>query len=141
MMRNLSLYRLTSDILKDYGIKEHSRKPFGQALKDLANISGIPQPILGKALKVSATTIHNYFNGYRTKPDLDFIRRCADFFDVRPSYFREYRIHIVNERLIEFPELIDIIQIALSDPKKLIRDFRDEKEDYVKDIRRYGVKV
>jgi len=141
VMASYNMYKLSSEQLKDFGILEHSRKPFGQALKDLAGISGISQPELGKALHVTATTIHNYFHGYRTNPDIEFMRRCADFFDVKPSYFKEYRINLINEKLSEFPELIDIIATSLSDPKKLIREYKDEYEDYKKNIRRCGIKV
>ena len=140
-MNNYNMYKLSRELLEAYNIEEHSKKPFGQALKILASAADITQPPLAKALKVTATTIHNYYNGYRTKPDLDFILRCADFFDVKPSYFREYRINQINEKLVEYPELIDIVSRALSDPEKLIKDFKDEHDEYKQNLRKYGFKV
>jgi transcriptional regulator with XRE-family HTH domain len=120
------MYRLTNELLKAYKINEHSVEPFGKALKTLVRASGITQAELGKALHVSSVTVYNYIHSYRRKPEIDFMRRIADFFDIKPTYFREYRIYLIEQKMIEYPEVIDIIFEVLGDPVSLIKSFKDK---------------
>src|SRR4030065_1291627 len=99
-------FRLSGNDMKSYGIEEHSLEDFGTALGKIIRASNITHQVLAKAIKVSNTTIHNYIKGYRRNPTKEFIIKIADYFDVKPSYFREYRMFQLYERFDMLPELI-----------------------------------
>ena len=124
MKYNLNVYKLNRDKLIGYGIPEHSNESFSKALKRLIGASSITQAELGKALKISGVTVSNYLHGYRVNPDMEFILRVADFFDVKPSYFREYRIIKLSDKLCEFPELIDVFLDLADDSKRVIMEYK-----------------
>lgn len=124
MRYNLNVYKLNRDKLMAYGIPEHSTESFSKAFKRLVGASSITQAELGKALKISSVTVCNYIHGYRNNPDMEFILKVADFFDVKPSYFREYRIIKLNDKLCEYPELIDVFLDLADDSKRIIKEYK-----------------
>ncbi|MDD5013840.1 MAG: helix-turn-helix transcriptional regulator [Atribacterota bacterium] len=108
-------FRIDKNHMETYEIEEHSLEDFGNALNKIIKASGITHQVLAKALKVSNTTVHNYIMGYRRNPTKEFIIKIADYFDVKPSYFREYRMFQLYERFDMFPELIDVfIDLAMN---------------------------
>lgn len=118
--------RLNKKKQKIYEIPEHSKELIEQSLRKLMDASGINGVNLAKFLKVSNTTITNYINGYRRNPDKDFLIRLADYFDVKPSYFIEYRIRILLDRIELFPELLDIFLDLAQEPKLIVDKWNDE---------------
>lgn len=108
-----------------YEIPECSNKPFSEAFSEIIKASGVGQQHLASALRVSNTTVFNYTKGYRVNPEKDFIIKIADYFDVKPSYFREYRIDILLDRLELYPELIDVFLDLASRPKTIIREWEE----------------
>jgi len=126
-MRN---YRLSEQDLKFYNIDHHSREPFGKALKRLRDITGLTQNELGKLLGITGVTINNYEHGYRKNPEPDFVVSVATCFDIKPTYFREYRIYKLLQRLNEYPGLIDLfLDIANNpNPNKFLQGYREYKK-------------
>lgn len=121
-------FRLTKVSMDVYNIPEHSLEAFDVSLDKIIKASGITHQILAKAMKVSNTTIHNYVYGYRRDPKKDFMIRIADFFDIKPSYFREYRINLLIEKFEIFPEIIDIFLDLSVNPgriKKVIKEYEE----------------
>jgi transcriptional regulator with XRE-family HTH domain len=125
MRYNLNVYKMDRDKLMAYGIPEHNTEAFSKAFKRLVGTSSITQAALGKALKISSVTVFNYLHGYRNNPDMEFILSVSDFFDVKPSYFREYRIIKLNDKLCEYPELIDVFLDLADDSKRVIREYKE----------------
>ena len=127
-------YKLTKSDTGVYKIPEHSLESFELSLTKIIKASSITQQELGKAMKITNTTIHNYMMGYRKNPTKDFMIRMADYFDIKPSYFREYRIRLLMDRFEMFPELIDIFLDLSTNPqriKKIINEWikRNQFED------------
>jgi len=127
-------YKLTKSDAGVYKIPEHSLESFEVSLTKIIKASSITQQELGKAMKITNTTIHNYMMGYRKNPTKDFMIRMADYFDIKPSYFREYRIRLLMDRFEMFPELIDIFLDLSTNPqriKKIINEWikRNQFED------------
>lgn len=125
-MISFNNFRLTKTDMDAYGIPEHSLEAFEVSLGKIIKASGITHQILAKAMKVSNTTIHNYMEGYRRNPTKDFMVRIADFFDIKPSYFREYRINLLIEKFEIFPEIVDIFLDLSVNPgriKKIIKEY------------------
>jgi len=121
-------FRLTKATMECYGIPEHSLEAFDESLTKIIKASGITHQILAKAMKTSNTTIHNYTHGYRRNPEKDFMIRIADFFDIKPSYFREYRINLLIDKFEIFPEIIDIFLDLSVNPgriKKVIKEYEE----------------
>lgn len=121
-------FRLTKADMEGYGIPEHSLESFDASLGKIIKASGITHQILAKAMKISNTTIHNYMMGYRRNPTKDFMIRLADFFDIKPSYFREYRTGLLIEKFEIFPELVDIFLDLSVNPgriKKVIKEYEE----------------
>ena len=117
-----------------YKIPEHSLESFEVSLNKIIKASSITQQELSKAMKISNTTIHNYLMGYRRNPTKEFMIKMADYFDIKPSYFREYRIRLLMDRFEMFPELIDIFLDLSTNPqriKKIINEWikRNQFED------------
>ena len=124
-------YRLTKTDMDVFGIPEHSLESFETSLTKIIKASGITHQMLAKAMKVSNTTIHNYMMGYRRNPKKDFMIKIADFFDIKPSYFREYRINLLIEKFEIFPVLIDIFLDLSIDPqriKKVIAEYEKRNQ-------------
>ena len=129
-------YRLTKNDMSVYKIPEHSLEDFEGSLNKIIKASSITQQELSKAMKISNTTIHNYLMGYRRNPTKEFMIRLADYFDVKPSYFREYRMGLLMDRFEMFPELIDIFLDLAINPmriKKIITEY--EKRNQFVDLR------
>ena len=108
-----------------FGIPERSAEPFSESLGRLIKASGVGQQNLASALKVSNTTIHNYIKGYRLNPERDFMLKIADYFDVKPTYFREYRTDILLDKLELHPDLIDVFLDLASRPAYILQEWKE----------------
>lgn len=123
-----------------YDLPEHSLEVFALALHKLMGATNHTQWTLSKALGVSNTTISNYLLGRRdmcagvkaTRDKMDFMRMIADELDIRPTYFLEYRIILLYEKVKDYPKLVDIFLDLASDPKKMVEwyeEFQVKKPD------------
>jgi len=120
----LNKYKFSADDFVAYHIPEHCNEPFSKALTKLFRASPITQNELGKALHVSGATVSNYLHGYRLNPTKEFILEVSELFDIKPSYFREYRIMQLNDKLCEYPELIDCFLDLADDSKRVIKEYK-----------------
>lgn len=112
-----------------YNLPEHSNKPFSESLTQLIRGSGITDLELCKAMRVSNTTIANYRKGKPGhKPKKEFIQRLADFFDIKPSYFWEYRKFLLEEYLEKNPEMLDVFLDISTTPRRILDEYRRHKE-------------
>ena len=116
-------HRLNNVSLYIHNIPEHSQDDFDVSLRLLMAAASITQRELSRFLKTSNVTIHNYVTGKRKWPDIKLMRKIADYFDVKPSYFKEYRIYQLEERLAKHPKLIDIFLDLASNPAKIIEEY------------------
>jgi transcriptional regulator with XRE-family HTH domain len=112
-----------------HGIPEHSLDCFADSLSRIIKASGITQKELSKALRCSNTTIANYCDGTRRKPEPKFIQEISDFFDVKPSYFREYRMYQLCKRIENNPELIDVFLDIATSPARIINEWNKIQKD------------
>jgi transcriptional regulator with XRE-family HTH domain len=123
IMINMNIYfedfRLSKKCMEAFEIEEHSLENFGEALLKVIRASGIKHQVLAKAMKVSSTTIHNYIIRERRNPKREFIVKIADYFDIKPSYFKEYRLYQLDDRFDMFPELIDIFIDLSMNPQRI----------------------
>jgi transcriptional regulator with XRE-family HTH domain len=113
-----------------FKIPEHSNEPLSDSLTALVKACGQPYHELAKNLRVSGTTVHKYMHGMTTlfsiteedSRKMQFLRKIADYFDVKPTYFREYRIVKLIEKLLDDPEMIDIM-LELSKKSRQLKKF------------------
>ncbi len=119
--------RVTKHSANSYDLPEHSNKLFKDSLTMLINAGGITDKELCKAMHVSNTTIGNYRKGARANPKKNFMIRLADFFDVKPSYFWEYRKLLLDEFLQLNPEMLDVHLDISTAPKRVMEEYRKAK--------------
>lgn len=116
-----------------FGIPEHSSEPLDKSLTQLVQAGGTPYAKLAMEMRVSSTTIYKYMNGYTKLIEINedisrkmkFLRKIADYFDIKPSYFREYRIVKLIEKMEENPELIDIFLELSKKAREVIRKYNE----------------
>ena len=119
--------RVTKHSANAFALPEHSNKLFKDSLTALVGASGITDKELCKAMHVSNTTIGNYRKGSRTNPKKDFMLRLSDFFDVKPSYFWEYRKLLLDEFLKLNPEMLDVHLDISTAPGRVMEEYRRAK--------------
>lgn len=86
-----------------YG-KKRERGDFGSKLKTLRKNKGITQDELSKSLDITRSTISNYEIGRRS-PNLDELKRIADYFGVGLDYFSSKGLDAsfeISTRVLEF---------------------------------------
>jgi transcriptional regulator with XRE-family HTH domain len=120
--------RMTKYSAGVYKLPEHSNKPFSDSLTALVNASGITDKELCRAMRVSPTTIGNYRKGARNHPKKEFMIRLADFFDIKPSYFWEYRKLLLEDSLKLNPEMLDVHLDISTAPQRVLQEYRRAKE-------------
>ena len=87
---------------------------FGQAIERLMNEQGVTYRGLAASSGLSAGYLNHLVHGNRPVPSNDVVKRLADALDVRPEYFREYRLRVITERLERMPDLVDRLYRRLS---------------------------
>jgi transcriptional regulator with XRE-family HTH domain len=132
--------KLRIDRLKTwaYDIPEHSIEPMDKSLKRLLGATGYSYVKLAKRINVANTTIYHYVNGMR-KPDNKIMEDIAKVFDIKPSYFLEYRINEITEYLVKNPELADIFLDIASDPREFVECWNKCREEYESRVRNNNI--
>jgi len=123
--------RMTKYSANAYELPEHSNKLFNESLTALINASGITDKELCRAMHVSNTTIGNYRKGSRgikKIPRKEFMQRLSDFFDIKPSYFWEYRKLLLDESLYLNPNMLDVHLDISTAPIRVLQEYRKAKE-------------
>jgi transcriptional regulator with XRE-family HTH domain len=91
-----------------------SAEPFGVAIERLMNESGMTYRGLAAKTDLSAGYLNHLVHGNRPVPSNGVIARLAGALDIEPDHFREYRMRVIADRLVERPELVDRLYRRLS---------------------------
>jgi transcriptional regulator with XRE-family HTH domain len=83
---------------------------FSEALRQLMDENGFSFPRFSKEIdhKLSVAYIHNLASG-KSRPTKDNIEVIAEGLNVDPTYFKEYRELLANEKIKKNPEMVDFI--------------------------------
>ena len=87
--------------------RKFSTEPFGVAIERLMNESGMTYRGLAAKSDLSAGYLNYLVHGNRPVPSNGVIDRLAGALDIEPDHFREYRMRVIADRLVERPELVD----------------------------------
>lgn len=82
-------------------------EPFGAAVERLMNETGMTYRALAAETDLSAGYLNHLVHGNRPVPSNEVIERLARALAVDADYFREYRMRVIAERLVEKPDLVD----------------------------------
>ena len=87
--------------------RKFSSEPFGAALEQLMEETGVTYRGLADKAQLSAGYLNHLVHGNRPVPADDVIERIAEALGVEPAHFREYRLRYITRRLEAMPDLID----------------------------------
>ena len=110
-----------------FEIPEHSLETLDKALKKLMGATGYTEGKLSQRVGLSTTAIYHYLHALR-KPDNNIMEKIAKTFDVKPSYFLEYRLNELCDYCKRQPKLVDIFLDIASDPDRIIAEWELEEQ-------------
>lgn len=110
-----------------FTIPEHSIEPLDRSLKKLMGATGYSEGGLAKRIGISTTSIYHYLHALR-KPKDSVMERLARAFDIKPSYFLEYRLNELCDYLNRNPKLLDIFLDIASEPDMVIEEWEKEEK-------------
>jgi transcriptional regulator with XRE-family HTH domain len=87
--------------------RRFSSEPFGDAIEQLMNESGVTYRGLAAKTDLSAGYLNHLVHGNRPVPSNDVIERLAGALDVEPEHFREYRLRVITDKLERMPDMVD----------------------------------
>lgn len=116
-----------------FEIPEHSLETYDKALKKLMGATGYTEAKLACRTGLSTTSIYHYLHSLR-KPDNTIMENIAKVFDIKPSYFLEYRINGLVDFLKRTPKLVDIFLDISSDPLPIIEEWELEEKKQKKAV-------
>ena len=94
--------------------RRYSSEPFGPAVERLMNETGVTYRALAAKTGLSAGYLNHLVHGNRPVPSNDVVESLGKALDVEPSFFREYRVRVITDRLETMPELVDRLYRRLS---------------------------
>lgn len=94
--------------------RKFSGEPFGAAIARLMNESGMTYRGLASATGLSAGYLNHLVHGNRPVPSNPVIDRLAEALDTEPDHFREYRMRVIADKLVERPDIVDRLYRRLS---------------------------
>jgi transcriptional regulator with XRE-family HTH domain len=87
--------------------RRYSSEPFGSAVERLMNETGVTYRALAARTGLSAGYLNHLVHGNRPVPSNDVVESLGKALDVEPSFFREYRVRVITDKLEAMPELVD----------------------------------
>ena len=87
--------------------RRFSEEPFGATVESLMNESEVTYRELAAKTGLSAGYLNHLVHGNRPVPSNAVIDRLAAALGIEPDHFREYRMRVIADRLVESPELVD----------------------------------
>ena len=87
--------------------RRFSTEPFGAAIERLMNESGTTYRALAARTELSAGYLNHLVHGNRPVPSNSVIERLAVALEIDADHFREYRMRVIAEKLVERPEVAD----------------------------------
>jgi transcriptional regulator with XRE-family HTH domain len=94
--------------------RRYSSEPFGPAVERLMNETGVTYRALAAKTGLSAGYLNHLVHGNRPVPSNDVVESLCKALDVEPSFFREYRVRVITDKLETMPELVDRLYRRLS---------------------------
>jgi transcriptional regulator with XRE-family HTH domain len=71
------------------------------------NETGVTYRALAAKTGLSAGYLNHLVHGNRPVPSNDVVESLGKALDVEPSFFREYRVRVITDRLETMPDLVD----------------------------------
>jgi transcriptional regulator with XRE-family HTH domain len=87
--------------------RRYASEPFGPAVERLMNETGVTYRALASKTGLSAGYLNHLVHGNRPVPSNDVVESLGQALDVEPSYFREYRVRVITDKLETMPDLVD----------------------------------
>ena len=87
--------------------RRYASEPFGPAVERLMNETGVTYRALASKTGLSAGYLNHLVHGNRPVPSNDVVQSLGKALDVEPSYFREYRVRVITDKLESMPDLVD----------------------------------
>ena len=87
--------------------RRYASEPFGTAVERLMNETGVTYRALASKTGLSAGYLNHLVHGNRPVPSNDVVESLGKALDVEPSYFREYRVRVITDKLETMPDLVD----------------------------------
>lgn len=87
--------------------RRYASEPFGPAVERLMNETGVTYRGLASKTGLSAGYLNHLVHGNRPVPSNDVVESLGKALDVEPSYFREYRVRVITDKLESMPDLVD----------------------------------
>jgi transcriptional regulator with XRE-family HTH domain len=87
--------------------RRYASEPFGPAVERLMNETGVTYRALAAKTGLSAGYLNHLVHGNRPVPSNDVVESLGKALDVEPSFFREYRVRVITDKLETMPELVD----------------------------------
>lgn len=94
--------------------RKFSAEPFGVAIERLMNEAGMTYRGLAASTELSAGYLNHLVHGNRPVPSNAVIDRLAAALDIDPDHFREYRMRVIADKLVERPDIVDRLYRRLS---------------------------
>ena len=87
--------------------RRFSEEPFGATIEALMTENGVTYRELAARTGLSAGYLNHLVHGNRPVPSNDVVEALGKALDVEPSFFREYRVRVITDRLETMPDLVD----------------------------------
>ena len=87
--------------------RRFSTEPFGETVQALMAERGVTYRGLAAKTGLSAGYLNHLVHGNRPVPSKEVVARLAAALGVEPEHFREYRLRVIADRLVEMPDLVD----------------------------------
>jgi transcriptional regulator with XRE-family HTH domain len=87
--------------------RRYASEPFGPAVERLMNETGVTYRALASKTGLSAGYLNHLVHGNRPVPSNDVVEALGKALDVEPSFFREYRVRVITDKLETMPDLVD----------------------------------
>ena len=87
--------------------RRYASEPFGPAVERLMNETGVTYRALASKTGLSAGYLNHLVHGNRPVPSNDVVQSLGKALDVEPSYFREYRVRVITDKLERMPDMVD----------------------------------
>jgi transcriptional regulator with XRE-family HTH domain len=87
--------------------RRYASEPFGPAVERLMNETGVTYRALAAKTGLSAGYLNHLVHGNRPVPSNDVVESLGKALDVEPSFFREYRVRVITDKLETMPDLVD----------------------------------
>jgi len=108
-------------------IPPRSDKKFSIAFRKLLNQSSIDVEMLSHLIDCEVFKVQGYLTGKYKNPSKEFIEEIADFFNVDPRYFLEYRKHLGKDYKEDRP--ITLVDYRITKKKREVFELPEQSDE------------